>query len=77
MTIVLERDTIDDTAGILFCANSFCKGINPILPPSVSKKTGRLGSFASVGQTMEEKENFEFKTVKIHSQFSLSYILLM
>ena len=40
--------------------------MNPIiLPPAMGKQYGRLGSWALVRQLVKEKENSEFKPVKL------------
>ncbi len=47
--------------------NTLGKGMNPIiLPPAMGKQQGRLCSSALVRQLVQEKENSEFKPVKLH-----------
>ena len=46
--------------------------MNPIiLPPAMSKQKGRLGSSALVRQLILEKENSEFKPVKVRLKINL------
>ena len=46
--------------------------MNPIiLPPAMGKSSGRLGSSALVGQLLSEKENSEFKPVKLRLKIDL------
>ena len=52
--------------------NSLGKGMNPIiLPPAMGKQQDRLGSSALVRQLVQEKENSEFKPVKLRLKIDL------
>ena len=51
---------------ILHSTNTLGKGMKPIiLPPAMGKQQDRLGSLALVRQLVQEKENSEFKSVKL------------
>ena len=55
-----------------FRANTLGKGMNPlILPPAMDKQQDRLGSSALVRQLVQEKENSEFKPVKLRLKIDL------
>ena len=63
---------MDETDCISHSTNTFGKGMNPnILPPAMSKQQGRLFSSALVGQLVQEKENSEFKPVKLRLKIDL------
>ena len=50
--------------------------MNPlILPPAMGKQQGRLGSSALVRQLVWEKENSEFKPIKLRLKIDLCHIL--
>ena len=66
MDTVIRVQILDETYCISHSTNTFGKGINPIiLPPAMEKKLGRLGSSALLSQLVYEKENSEFKPVKL------------
>ena len=63
---------LDETVCILHKANTLKKGMNPVIPsPAISKSCGRQGSSALICQTVEEKENYEFKHVKLRLKIDL------
>ena len=74
-----RRRTINpgrDTDCISHSTNTLGKGMNPIiLPPAMGKQQDRLGSSALVRQVVQEKENSEFKPVKLRLKIDLvSYL---
>ena len=63
---------LDETDCISRSTNTLGKGMNPIiLPPAMGKYLDRLGSSALVRQLVQEKENSEFKPVKLHLKIGL------
>ena len=65
---VSDVQILDETDCISHSTNTLGKGMNQIiLPPAI----GRLGSTALVRQLVEEKENSEFKPVKLHLKIDL------
>ena len=62
---------------VSYSTNALGKGMNPIfLPPAMSKQEGRLGSSALMRQLVQEKENSEFKPVKLRlKSLTLCHIL--
>ena len=66
MVIVVGNEHDDGTDCISHSTNTLGKGINPIiLPPAMGKQQGRLISSALMRQLVQEKENSEFKPVKL------------
>ena len=56
----------DEVIGLSYSANNPMKGMNPtLLSPLMGEKYDKLGSLASVRQLVTEKENSEFKPVKL------------
>ena len=63
---------LDETDCISHSTNTLGKGMNPIiLPPAMGKQQGRLGPSALVRQLVQEKENSEFKPVKLRLKIDL------
>ena len=61
-----------ETDCISHSTNTLGKGMNPIiLPPTMGKYEDRLGSSALVRQLVYEKENSEFKPVKLRLKIDL------
>ena len=57
---------LDETDCISHSTNTLGEGMNPIiLPPAMGKQYDRLGSSALLRQLVQEKENSEFKPVKL------------
>ena len=53
-------------------SNTFGKCMNPtLLPPVMGKQQSRLGSSTMVWQLVKEKENSEFKLVKLSLEIDL------
>ena len=63
---------LDLTDCISHSTNTLGKGLNPnILPQAMGKQQSRLGSSALVRQLVQEKENSEFKPVKLRLKIDL------
>ena len=63
---------LDETDCISHSTYTLGKGMNPIiLPPAMGKQQGRLGSSALVRQLVQDKENSEFKLVKLRLKIDL------
>ena len=60
-----------DASCISHSTNTLAKGMNPILPPAMGKQQGRLRSSGLVRQLVQEKENSEFKPVKLRLKIDL------
>ncbi len=78
MVITQDVDTttrvqiLDKPDYISYSTNTLGKGMNPnILPPAMGKQLGRLGSSALVRHLVQEKENSEFKPVKLRLKINL------
>ncbi len=72
MVIVVGNEYGDTSSNPGHCTNTLGKGMNPIiLPPAMGKQQGRLGFSALVGQLVQEKENSEFKPVKLRLKIDL------
>ena len=70
--MVTRIQILDETDCIQHSTNTLGKGINPIiLPPAMGKQQDRLGSSALVRQLVQEKENSEFKPVKLRLKIDL------
>ena len=66
MVIVVGNGHGDKSSNPGHSTNTLGKGMNPIiLPPAMVKQQDRLGSLALVKQLVWEKENSEFKPVKL------------
>ena len=64
--------TLDKTVCISHCTNTLDKGMNlTILHPAMGKLLGRLGSLTMVCQPALEKENSEFKSLKLRLKLSM------
>ena len=72
MNTATRVQILDETDCISHSTNTLGKGMNPIiLPPAMGKQQDRLGSSALVRQLVQEKENSEFKPVKLRLKIDL------
>ncbi len=72
MNTATQVQILDDTDCISHSTNTLGKGMNPIiLPPAMGKQQDRIGSSALVRQLVQEKENSEFKPVKLRLKIDL------
>ena len=72
MDTATQVQILDETDCISHSTNTLGKGMNPIiLPPAMGKQQNRLGSSALVRQLVQEKENSEFKPVKLGLKIDL------
>ena len=70
--IVVREFVLQSRYYVHFRANTLGKGMNPlILPPAMGKQQDGLGSSALVRQLVQEKENSEFKPVKLRLKTDL------
>ena len=70
--IVVREFVLQSRYYVHFRANTLGKGMNPlILPPAMGKQQDGLGSSALVRQLIQEKENSEFKPVKLRLKIDL------
>ena len=70
--IVVREFVLQSRYYVHFRANTLGKGMNPlILPPAMGKQQDGLGSSALVRQLVQEKENSEFKPVKLRLKIDL------
>ena len=70
--IVVLEFVLQSRYYVHFRANTLGKGMNPlILPPAMGKQQDGLGSSALVRQLVQEKENSEFKPVKLRLKIDL------
>ena len=68
MDTASQVQILDEAYSISYSTNTMRKGMNPIiLPPAM----GKLGSLALVSQPVREKENFEYKPVKLRLKIDL------
>ena len=70
MDLTTRGQIMDEAVFISHCAITIGKGMNPTISPTQLRQYGRLGSLTLVWKPMLEKENSEFKHVKL-AQFSL------
>ena len=71
--IVVREFVLQSRYYVHFRANTLGKGMNPlILPPAMGKQQDGLGSSALVRQIVQEKENSEFKPVKLRLKTDLA-----
>ena len=72
MVTAIRFQILDEADCISHSTNTLRKGWNSIiLPQAVSKLKGRLGSLILVRPPVKEKENSEFKNVKLRSKIDL------
>ena len=72
MNTATRIQILDETDCISHSTNTLGKGTNLIIqPPAMGKYLGRLGSSALVRQLVKEKENSEFKPVKLRLKIDL------
>ena len=72
MDTVTRVQILDETDCISHSTNTLGKGMNPIiLPPAMGKQQDRLGSSALMRHLVQEKENSEFKPVKLRLKIDL------
>ena len=63
---------LDETDCISHCTNILMKGMNPIIhPPAMGKIVGQTRFFSLSEATSLEKENSEFKPVKLRLKIDL------
>ena len=72
LNTTIRVQILDETDCISHSTNTLGKGMNPIIPPpAMGKQQDRLGSSALVRQLVQEKENSEFKPVKLRLKIDL------